>query len=106
VLDGVFTSSQASRGQQKFQQVCTSCHTVAEHTGRKFGGKWEGTTVGDLFDLISMTMPEGDPGSLEPAEYSSIIAFFLKESGYPEGKEDLPADVAALMKIRIEPLPQ
>lgn len=106
VLDGVFTSSQASIGQKRFQQACASCHNVSEHTGRRFGGKWAGTTLGDLFDLVSTTMPEGDPGSLKPEEYASILAFFLKESGYPEGERDLPADLPALKKIRIEPLPR
>lgn len=79
---------------------------MAEHTGRRFATKWAGTTVGELFDLISTTMPDGDPGSLKPDEYASIIAFFLRESGYPEGKDELPVDVAALMKLRINPPPK
>jgi mono/diheme cytochrome c family protein len=105
VLEGVFTSDQAARGQQVFQNVCASCHTVAEHTGRQFAEKWGTSRVGEMFDLISNTMPDGDPGSLKPAEYASIIAFFLKETGYPEGKQELPADSAVLMNVRIEPLP-
>ncbi len=104
ILDGVFTSDQATRGERTFQLVCSSCHTTAEHTGRKFAEKWGGSSVGDVFDLISNTMPDGDPGSLRPEEYAGVIAFFLKESGYPEGKQELPADSAALMKMRIEPL--
>jgi S-disulfanyl-L-cysteine oxidoreductase SoxD len=103
VLDGVFTSEQAKRGGNTFQRVCAACHTVSEHSGRKFSAKWDGTSVGELFDLISNTMPEGNPGSLTPDEYSSVIAFMLKETGYPEGKQELPADSAALMKVRIEP---
>ena len=106
VLAGDFTSTQATRGQQSFQQACRACHDVAEHTGRRFATKWAGTTVGELFDLISTTMPDGDPGSLKPDEYASIIAFFLRESGYPEGKDELPVDVAALMKLRINPPPK
>lgn len=105
VLDGVFTSSQASRGRQQFQQTCTACHTAAEHTGRKFGARWQGTTIGDLFDLVSTTMPEGDPGSLKPEEYASILAFLLSESGYKAGEKELPSDLESLKKIRIEPLP-
>lgn len=104
VLDGVFTADQATRGQETFQKICTACHTLAQHTGRKFAERWTGTSVGDVFDLISNTMPEGNPGSLKPEEYASVIAFFLKETGYPEGKQELPADAAALMKLRIEPL--
>ena len=106
ILDGVFTPGQASRGRQQFQRACASCHSAGEHTGRRFGGRWQGTTMGDLFDLVSTTMPEGDPGSLEPGEYASILAFFLSESGYKEGEQDLPSDLESLKKIRIEPLPQ
>jgi S-disulfanyl-L-cysteine oxidoreductase SoxD len=105
VLDGVFTAAQASTGQQVFQKVCSSCHTLAEHTGRKFQAKWSGTTVGEMFDLVSSTMPDGNPGSLTPDEYASVIAYFLKETGYPEGQQELPAQSADLMKIRIESLP-
>ena len=106
VLDGVFTPSQASRGRQQFQVECTSCHSVGEHTGRQFGTRWQGTTMGDLFDLVSTTMPEGDPGRLKPEEYASILAFFLSESGYKEGEKELPSDLEPLNKIRIEPLPR
>lgn len=104
VLDGLFTPDQATRGQQTFQRVCASCHTVAEHTGQKFEARWGGSSVGDVFDLISTTMPDGNPGSLEPTDYASIIAFFLRETGYPQGKQELPADRDALMNVRIEPL--
>jgi cbb3-type cytochrome c oxidase subunit III len=106
VLDGVFTSSQASRGGQQFLQACTSCHSAGEHTGRRFEAKWQGTTIGDLFDFVSTTMPEGNPGSLKPEEYASILAFFLSESGYKEGEKELPSDLESLKKIRIEPLPR
>ena len=104
VLEGVFTSAQASRGQVQFEQTCMACHTFAEHTGRKFVAKWTGTTLNELFELISTTMPEVEPGSLKPEQYASIVAFFLKESGYPEGQQELPSDLDALKKIRVEPL--
>ena len=106
VLDGVFTSGQASRGGQQFLQACTSCHSAGEHTGRRFEAKWQGTTIGDLFDFVSTTMPEGNPGSLKPEEYASILAFFLSESGYKKGDKELPSDLESLKKIRIEPLPR
>lgn len=106
IVDGVFTADQALRGQQQFQRACLSCHAVREHAGRNFAVRWEGLTLGDLFELVSTTMPESEPGSLEPEEYASILAFFLKESGYKEGAEDLPSDAEALKKIRIEPLPK
>ena len=105
VKDGVFTAEQAERGRTTFDNVCSACHTVAEHTGKAFQEKWNGTSVADAFDLISSIMPDGNPGSLKPQEYADVIAFFLKESGYPEGKAELPPDSAKLKHVKIEPLP-
>src|SRR5438045_1689302 len=103
VLDGVFTSDQAIAGEKQFLRNCDSCHSVSEHTGSRFTEKWAGTTLNELFELISNTMPENEPGSLKPEEYANIIAFFLKQTGYPDGQRELPSDVTALAKIRIEP---
>jgi mono/diheme cytochrome c family protein len=104
VVDGVFTSDQADRGKKEFQQICSACHTVAEHTGKNFESRWNGSTVGDVFDLVSNTMPESDPGGLKPDEYASILAFFLRESGFKDGAKELPSDLELLKKIRIETL--
>lgn len=106
VLDGVFTTAQASRGEQTFKQACTACHTVDKMTGNRFRAKWGDGTAGDVFDFMSNAMPEGDPGSLKPEEYSSLLAFFLQASGYPAGEVELPADKAELLKLRIVPLPK
>jgi hypothetical protein len=46
-------------------------------------------------------MPEDDPGSLSPDEYSAIISYLLRENGYPAGEEDLAADAIALQYIHI-----
>ncbi|MGQ0734442.1 MAG: c-type cytochrome [Acidobacteriota bacterium] len=106
IVDGVFTLEQASRGRATFQQACASCHAMGDLAGRRFAAKWSPNTMGDLFELISTTMPEGAAGSLLPAEYASILALFLNESGYPEGERELSADPETLKKVRIEPLPQ
>lgn len=99
---GVFTSDQAERGRKQFQIACESCHNVGEHTGKNFEGKWGGSSLGELFDLVSNTMPESDPGSLKPEQYASILAFFLSESGFKNGDTELPPDLEALKRIRIE----
>jgi mono/diheme cytochrome c family protein len=105
-LDGVFTADQASRGRQQFQSACASCHTVEEHTGRNFQEKRQGTTMGELFELVSTTMPASEPGILKPEQYASILAFFLRETGYKAGEKELPTDLESLKQIRIEPLPK
>ncbi len=101
VLDGVFTTRQASRGETTFRQVCQACHSITEFRGRTFRLVWAGSTVGDLFQSISTLMPKDDPGNLSPEEYSAIISYMLRENGYPAGEEDLPADTTALRYIRI-----
>ena len=105
VLDGVFTSGQASRGEQRFGQVCAACHSTNEFRGGRFRIKWVGQTAGDIFNLVSTTMPEGDPGSLSLEDYANLLAYFLSLNGYPAGEEPLPADVSALQNIRIEQAP-
>lgn len=106
VLDGVFTTTQASTGEQKFKQACTACHTVDKMTGSRFRAKWGDGTVGDLVDFMSNAMPEGDPGSLTPEEYVNIAAFFLRDSGYPAGEQPLPTERSELLKLRIVGLPK
>ncbi len=99
---GTFTSQQAANGEKMFRQVCSPCHNTDQMTGTKFRSRWADETVGDVFDFISSAMPEGNPGSLSAEEYSSIVAFFLRDSGYEAGASDLPATLEPLKAIRIE----
>ncbi|HEY7449659.1 MAG TPA: PQQ-binding-like beta-propeller repeat protein [Vicinamibacterales bacterium] len=105
-LDGVFTAGQAARGKERFDQSCAMCHKIEEQAGASFGAKWGNGTLGDLFTVMSTTMPQGKPGSLSADDYSSIVAFYLSQSGYPAGATDLPADPAALTTVRVGSLPR
>jgi len=100
--DGVFTSVQAARGAQAFKQACAMCHSIEEHAG-SLRAKWGNDTLRDLFTTISTTMPQNNPGSLSPAEYASIVAFYLQQSGHSPGSTELAADPAALGGMRIAP---
>lgn len=97
--EGVFTSSQATRGERRFRQVCTSCHSANEFTGGSFARRWSGDSVGDAFEFISATMPQSNPGSLSPEEYVEIISFFLRENGFAPGESELPATLSELHAI-------
>src|SRR5205823_9307862 len=64
VWDGVYTLNQAKRGALK-SGLCTSCHGDSfegdrgpDLAGDGFKMRWEGRTIGDLFDLIRKTMPD------------------------------------------------
>ena len=105
VLDGVFTPAQASRGAATFRQVCSACHDTGEFSGGRFRLTWVGQTAGDLFDSISTLMPEGDPGSLNPAEYAAVVAYLLQLNGYPAGEAPLPANLSALQGMEIVEAP-
>jgi hypothetical protein len=100
--DGLFTAAQAARGEQHFKQSCMTCHKVEEQTGASFRASWGRGTVGEFLTVISRTMPRSSPGSLTPDAYASIVAFYLRQSGYPTGAAELPADATALSSVRIE----
>ena len=102
VLDGVFTSAQAARGERTFKRVCTACHDIGEFSGGRFRLSWVGRSAGDLFDTMSTSMPEGDPGSLSPDEYVSLVAYLFRLNGYPTGAAPLPADEMVLQTVQIE----
>jgi mono/diheme cytochrome c family protein len=106
VWDGVFTEGQASRGERRFQQVCGQCHRDNEFSGSLFRRSWTNQSVGDLFELMTTTMPEGNPGSLRPEEYSSIVAFILRANGYPAGEEELPTDLFELSNVHFVEAPE
>ena len=81
--------------------MCAACHSISEFRGGRFRLSWVGRTVGDLYESMSTLMPDDDPGSLSPEEYSAIIAYMLRENGYPAGERDLAAESSALQDIRI-----
>ncbi len=101
ILDRVYSVAQAEKGQTRFKQSCGSCHAVSEFAEPEFSTRWEGQTLGDVFQFISTAMPEGSPGSLKPEDYASIIAFALSNGGFPVGNDDLPANKDVLLKIGI-----
>ncbi len=98
ISDGVFTRAQASRGERRFQQVCAACHRTIEVTSRWFLAPVV-ETVGDMYEQISLTMPEGNPGSLSTEEYTDILAFILRAKEYPAGAQELPPDTALLENV-------
>jgi quinoprotein glucose dehydrogenase len=89
VNEGVYTAAQADRGAAVFKTTCTACHDTARFTGDDFLAGWTGKSLHALFDHVSTTMPEDNPGSLKPQQYADVVAYFLKLNGYPEGKAEL-----------------
>jgi alcohol dehydrogenase (cytochrome c) len=99
-LNGVFTSAQATRGEEHFKQNCATCHSIDDQAS-SFRAKWGNGTLRDLFTVISTTMPQNRPGSLTPDAYASIVALYLRQSGHTPGSSELPTSSTALGEMRI-----
>src|SRR5688572_23950053 len=69
IADGVYSSGQATRGQQMYQSQCAVCHGGALEgasgpplVGDGFLANWSGRTLEELVDKTQKTMPFGSPG--------------------------------------------
>ena len=101
VNDGVYSTSQAGRGQALFQSICTTCHNTERFTGAEFVSAWSGKPLAELFKAVQ-TMPEDNPGSLSAQQYGDVIAYFLSLNKFPAGSEELKGEADALAKIEMQ----
>jgi mono/diheme cytochrome c family protein len=102
VKSGVYTEAQATRGAAVFEKNCAMCHDTARFTGDAFLSAWVGKPLHGLFEVVSTTMPEDNPGSLKPQEYGDVIAYFLQLNKYPTGAEELKGTPEAMRAIAME----
>jgi S-disulfanyl-L-cysteine oxidoreductase SoxD len=108
VWDGVYSSAQAKRGQTLYAKSCASCHhddlqghgPTPSLAGSEFRDRWDGQTLGDLFEKMQATMPGDHPGSLSREDNGAILAFILRSNEMPVGEKDLPTDSDSVAKIR------
>ncbi len=102
VKAGVYTAAQADRGQTIFRSKCASCHAPNRFTDDLFYTSFAGKPLWEMFDVISDTMPEDDPGGLKPQEYADVITYLLKVNDFPSGPDELPPTKEVLSAIRME----
>jgi len=110
VWEGVYTDEQAKRGEDLYRKECSSCHGetlvggggAAPLTGGTFLSNWNGLTVGDLYDRIRKTMPQGAVGKLSKQQDADVLAFLLSFNKFPSGKTELQKQVEFLKQIRFE----
>ena len=103
VKAGVYTEAQAERGRALFKTKCASCHAPNRFTDDQlFLTPYAGKPLWDIFDVISETMPEDDPGGMKPDEYADVTAFLLQLNGFPTGAIELPPSKDVLSTIRFE----
>ena len=110
VWDGVYTEEQAKRGEAIYHKECASCHGdtliggggAAPLTGGNFLSNWNGLTLGDLFDRIRKTMPQGNLGKLSKQQDADVLSYILEFNKFPTGKTELQRQVEFLREIRFE----
>jgi mono/diheme cytochrome c family protein len=100
-VSGVYTMAQATLGRSVYLGTCASCHTPGELSDGKVWNKWIGYTVADLFVYLRDNMPKDNAGSLNLEDYANVTAYLLRLNAMPAGERTMPADSAALAKIRI-----
>ena len=101
---GIYTDAQASRGESVYRSSCAVCHgddLAGSEMGPGLAGSaflefWDGLSLGDLLQVITISMPQDNPGSLETSEYVDVIAYMLQKSEFPTGSEELPEDQSGL----------
>jgi len=96
-----YSDSQAVRGQQWFESACQHCHEVKDISSPDFKVRWAGRTAFDLFEIISTTMPQADPGTLSRRTYVDIVAYLMQLNGVPAGRTALLAEQQALSSARL-----
>lgn len=102
VKAGVYTAAQAERGQSVYRSKCASCHAPNRFTDDFFYQSFAGKPLWEMFDVISDSMPEDNPGSLKKEEYADVIAYLLQLNKFPAGASELPIDRDALSAILME----
>jgi len=90
-----YTDAQADRGQRNYPTTCGGCH---------------GTNMIELFSLyedagryfrfVTGSMPADDPGSLPIGDYLDIMAYLMREIGFPAGPDELKGDRTLLAQIK------
>jgi len=99
---GSFTAAQANAGRAVYAAKCAACHQpdlkgsneAPPLTGAGFLSVWSSRTTKDLFDRISTTMPQGQPGSLSEEDVLGLVAFILQSNGARPGASPLTAAAA------------
>jgi polar amino acid transport system substrate-binding protein len=94
----LYTSAQAAQGASLYASKCGMCHGTQLEGGA--GPPLEGANmttlgekthlhVGEMFSYITTNMPMNAPASLSKDEYVKIMAYILKQNGYPAGSKPL-----------------
>ncbi len=106
---GVYTESQAYRGEKVADTTCIGCHgpgldggdSGPKLVGEAFLTNWSTQPVSELFEWIRQAMPPEAAGSLSKEDTAAVVAYILKQNKMPAGKQALPSESAELRGIQV-----
>ena len=119
IWSGVYTESQAHRGEELYGQSCARCHAadltgmpvtprfpgardrIPELVGPTFVANYEEMSLCDLVERIRISMPQDRPGSLNRRQVVDVVAYLLFQGGFPFGRTELTTRLDDLQEIRI-----
>jgi alcohol dehydrogenase (cytochrome c) len=109
VWSGVYTESQAYRGEKVADTTCIGCHgpgldggdSGPKLVGEVFLANWSTQPVSELFDWIRQAMPPEAAGTLSKEDAAAVVAYILKQNNMPEGKQALPSESEELRRIQM-----
>lgn len=110
VWDGIYTAEQAERGAPVYANECAYCHgpdleggeLAPALEGREFVWRWNGLTVGDLFERLRTSMPQDEPGRVSRRKKADILAYVLSRNEFPVGARELASRTEMLAQIMFE----
>ena len=106
-LVGVYTEEQAEAGAEVYANICSNCHNPSNPlSGDKFLSLWSGKPLWRLYEFISTRMPKGRVGPLSADQYNAVVAYILRENGYPAGDTPLPLEPLQIAYINLDPHPE
>jgi mono/diheme cytochrome c family protein len=115
VWSGVYSDTQAARGQAAYAIHCASCHQddlsgyQSILKGDRFMNEYREASLDRLYGKLKTTMPRGAAGSLSDETYVDILSYVLKSNEFPAGRQKLGAeDLSRVLVVRQggpEPVP-
>jgi len=111
-VPALYTEDQATKGELQYYQNCSMCHgpNLDGQEGGYSGPALKGADfadpsydfhVSDIFNFVAKQMPAATPGSLSHDVDVQIMAFILKQNGYPAGSKELVYEEAEKSKVPI-----
>jgi cytochrome c len=111
-IPALYSEEQATKGAFAYYQNCAMCHgpLLNGQMGGYSGPALKGSDfadpsydfhVSDIFNFVAKLMPAATPGSLTHEQDVDIMAFILKQNGYPAGAKELIYEEAEKSNVPI-----